>query len=207
MDCRTPGFPVHHQLPELAQTHVHLVGDANQPSHPPSSSPPPGFNLSKHQGLSQWVSSLNQVAKSIGALASASILPMNIQDWFSLGLTGLIFLPSKGLSSLLQHHSSKASFFGTQLSLWFNSHIHTWLLEKPLLLCFRFTGKLSAKCRDFSCVKCSHSCMISPFLNIPNQSGTLVATDHLPTLRHHYHSKPLVSGSFLLLLFWMWTNV
>ena len=53
MDCRTPGFPVHHQLPELAQTHVHRVGDAIQPSHPLSCPSPPVFNLSRHQGLFQ----------------------------------------------------------------------------------------------------------------------------------------------------------
>ena len=63
MDCSTPGFPVHHQLPELAQTHVHWVGDAIQPSHPLSSPSPPAFNLSQHQGLFQWVSSSYQVAK------------------------------------------------------------------------------------------------------------------------------------------------
>ena len=62
MDCSTPGFPVHHQLPELAQTHVHRVGDAIQPSHPLLSPSPPAFNLSHHQGLFQGVSS-NQVAK------------------------------------------------------------------------------------------------------------------------------------------------
>ena len=63
MHCSTPGFPVHHQLPELAQTHVHRIGDAIQPSHPLSSPPPPAFNLSQHQGLFQWVSSSHQVAK------------------------------------------------------------------------------------------------------------------------------------------------
>ena len=63
MDCSTPGFPVHHQLPELVQTHVHRVGDAIQPSHPLSSPSPPAFNLSQHQGLFQWVSSSHQVAK------------------------------------------------------------------------------------------------------------------------------------------------
>ena len=57
MDCSMPGFPVHHQHPELAQTHVHCVNDAIQPSHPLSSSSPPAFNLSQHQGLFQWVSS------------------------------------------------------------------------------------------------------------------------------------------------------
>ena len=63
MDCSTPGFPVHHQLLELAQTHVHRVCDAIQPSHPLSFPSPPAFNLSQHQGLFQWVSSLHQVAK------------------------------------------------------------------------------------------------------------------------------------------------
>ena len=63
MDCSTPGFTVHHQFPELAQTHVHRVGDAIQPSHPLSSPSPPAFNLSQHQGLFQWVSSSHQVAK------------------------------------------------------------------------------------------------------------------------------------------------
>ena len=63
MDCSTPGLPVHHQLPELAQTHVHRVGDAIQPSHPLSSPSPHAFNHSQHQGLFQWLSSLHQVAK------------------------------------------------------------------------------------------------------------------------------------------------
>ena len=63
MDCSTPGFPVHHQLQELSQIHVHQVSDAIQPSHPLSSPSPPAFNLSQHHGLFQWVSSSHQVAK------------------------------------------------------------------------------------------------------------------------------------------------
>ena len=63
VDCSTPGLPVHHQLPELTQTHVHWVNDAIQSSHPLSSPSPPAFNLSQHQGLFQWVSSSRQVAK------------------------------------------------------------------------------------------------------------------------------------------------
>ena len=59
MDCSTRGLPVHHQLPECTQTHVHWVGDAIQPSHPLSSPSSPAFNLSQHQGLFQWVSSLH----------------------------------------------------------------------------------------------------------------------------------------------------
>ena len=120
MDCSTPGFPVHHQLPELTETHVHWISDVIQPSHPLSSHSPPAFNLSQHPGLFQWVSSSG--GQSIGASASASVLPMNIQNWFPLEWTGWISLQSKGLSSLLQHHSSKASiiqrsaFFMVQLS-------------------------------------------------------------------------------------------
>ena len=63
MNCNTPGYPVHHQLPELTQTHLHLVSDALQPSHPLSSPSPPALNLSQHQGLFQWVSSSHHVTK------------------------------------------------------------------------------------------------------------------------------------------------
>ena len=65
MDCRRPGLPVHHQLPEFTQTHVHRVGDAIQPSHPLSFPSPPAFNLSQHQGLFQGVRSSHQVAKGL----------------------------------------------------------------------------------------------------------------------------------------------
>ena len=78
MDCSTPGFPVLHRFPELAQTHVVESDDAIEPSHPLSLPSPPAFSLSQHQGLFQLVGTLYQVAKSIGALGSA--LPMNIQD-------------------------------------------------------------------------------------------------------------------------------
>ena len=70
--------------------------------------------------------------QSIGVSASASVLPMNIQDWFPLGLTGWISLQSKGLSRAFSNTTvQKHQFFGTQLSLWSNSHTHPWLLEKP----------------------------------------------------------------------------
>ena len=65
MDCSTPGFPVHHQLPELTQTHVHQVSDAIQPCYPLLSPSPPTLNLSQHQGLFQWVSSSHYVAKEL----------------------------------------------------------------------------------------------------------------------------------------------
>ena len=138
MDCSTPGFPAYHQLPELAQTHVHRVGDAIQPSHPLSSPSPPAFNLSQHQGLFQWVSSSHQMAKEIGASASGSVLPMNIQDQFPLGGTSWISLQSKGLSRVFSNTTvQKHQFFSTQLSFWSNSHIHTGLLEKLYLWLYR----------------------------------------------------------------------
>ena len=63
MNYSTPGLPVHHQLPEFTQTHVHRVGDAIQPSHPLSSPSPPAFNLSQHQGLFKWLNCSHEVAK------------------------------------------------------------------------------------------------------------------------------------------------
>ena len=120
-----------HQLPELTQTHVHQVGDAIQPPHPLSSPSPPAFNLSQHQGLFLWGSSLHRVL-IIGTSASASVLSMNIQAWFPLGLTVLISLQSKGFSRVFFNTTvQKHQFFSVQPSLWSNSHIHTWLLEKP----------------------------------------------------------------------------
>ena len=101
MDCSTPGFPVHHQNSELAQIYVHQVGDAIQPSHPLSSPSPPDFNLSQHQGFFFFFLMIQFFAwdsQSTRVSASASVLSMNIQDWFPLGWTGLTSSQSKGLS-------------------------------------------------------------------------------------------------------------
>ena len=91
MGYSMPGFPVPHYLLEFAQTHVQWVSDAIQPSHPMLSPSPPAINLSQHQDLfqSQFFTAGGQ---TIGASASASVLPMNIQGWFPFGLTCLIFL-------------------------------------------------------------------------------------------------------------------
>ena len=79
--------------------------------------------------MSQYFASSGQ---SIGVSASASVLPMNIKDWFPLGLTGLISFLSKGLSRVFSNTTvQKHQFFNIQLSLWSNIHVHTWLLEKP----------------------------------------------------------------------------
>ena len=118
MNCSMPGLPVHHQLPESIQTHVHWVGDAIQPPHPLLSTSLPAFNLSQHQDPFKWVSSSHQVAKVLAFSASTSVLPMNTQDWCLLGWTGWISLQSKGLSRVFSNTTvQKHQFFSTQLSL------------------------------------------------------------------------------------------
>ena len=94
MDCSTRGLPGHHQLLEFTQNHVHRAGDAIQPSQLLSSSSPPAFSLSQHQGLFKWVSSLHQVAKVLEFQLQHQSFQWIIQDWFPLGLTGLISLQS-----------------------------------------------------------------------------------------------------------------
>ena len=129
MDCWTPGFPVHHQLPELAQTHVPHVGDAIQPSHPlpslfvlPSNFPRIRIFSKQSVLCIRWPK----------YWSFTSVLPMNIQDWFPLELTTLISLQSKGLSRVFSSTTvKKHEFFGNQPSLWSNSHNQIWLLEKP----------------------------------------------------------------------------
>ena len=142
MDCITPGFPVLHYLLAFAQTHVRWVGDAIHPamddirwdptissSVVPFSSCPQSFPASGSFPMSRLFTSGGQ---SIGASASASVLPMNIQGWFPLGMTGLIFFQSKGLSRAFSSTTiPKHQFFITQPSLWSSFHIHAWLVEKP----------------------------------------------------------------------------
>ena len=102
MGCSTSGLPVHHQLQQFTQTHVHWVSDDIQPSHPLLSLSPPAFNLSQNQGIFKWVSSSHHVAKVLVS-ASTSVLPMNIQDWSPLGWTGWTSLHSKGLSRVFSN--------------------------------------------------------------------------------------------------------
>ena len=113
LDCSTPGIPVHLQILELAQTHVHWVSNAIQPSHSLSSPSPPSFNPAS--GSFPWSQLFASSGQRIRVSASASVLPVNIQYWFPLGLTGLISLQSKGLSRVFSNttvqkldHRSKA---------------------------------------------------------------------------------------------------
>ena len=130
MNCSTPGFPVHHQLPEFTQTHVHWVGNDIQPSHPLSSPSPPAPNPSQYQSfpMSQLFAWGGQ---STGVSALASFLPKNTQVWSS-EWTGWISLQSKGLSRVFSNITlQKHQFFGAQPSSQSNSHIQTWPQEKP----------------------------------------------------------------------------
>ena len=132
MGYSMPGYPVHHQLPKLAQTHVHQVDDAIQPSYPLSSPSPPTFNLSQHQGLFQWVSFSHQVAK---------VLKLQLQHQTFQWISGLIFFRidwldffavQGTLKSCLQHHSFK-SINSLALSFLYRpilTSIHEYL-EKP----------------------------------------------------------------------------
>ena len=124
MDCSTLGFPDLHCLPELAQTHDYCDSDAIQPSNPLSSPSLPAFNLFEASGSFLIGQLFSLGGQSIEASASASLLPMNIQDWFPIGLTSLITLQSKELSRVFSNTTVlKHQFFGTQPSLWSNSHI------------------------------------------------------------------------------------
>ena len=117
MACSTPGFPIHCQLLEPTQTHVHHIGNAIQSSHPQLSPSPPvkSFPASGSFPMRQFFTSSGP---SIGVSGSASVLPMNIQDWFPLRLTCWISLLSKGLSIVFSNTTvQKHQFFGAQLSL------------------------------------------------------------------------------------------
>ena len=128
-----PGFLVLH-LPEFAQIHFYWVVDVIQPSHPLSSPSPLAVNLSSIRVFSNESALHISDSQSIGASASASVLPVNIQGWFPLGLTGLISLQSKGYSRVFSSTTVwKHPLFGAQPTLWSNSHMHTWLLENPQL--------------------------------------------------------------------------
>ena len=143
MNRRMPGLPVHHQLLEFTQTHVHGVGDTIQPSHPLSSPSPLALSLSQHQGLFQWISSLHQVAKVLELLLQHQSFQWIFRtDFFRMDRLDLLAVQGT-LKSLLQHHSSKASilhhsaFFMVQLS-----HAYMTTRKTIALTLWTFVGKV-----------------------------------------------------------------
>ena len=132
MNRSMPGLPVHHQLLEFTQTHVHRVGDGIQPSHPLSSPSPPAPNPSQHQESFPMSQLFTWGGQSTGLSALASFFPKNTQSWSPSEWTGWISLQSKGLSRVFSNTIvQKHQFFSAQLSSQSNSHIHTWPQEKP----------------------------------------------------------------------------
>ena len=130
MVCTTPGLPVHHELPEFTQTHVNWAGEAIQPSHPLSSPSPPAFNLSQHQGLFQWVSSLHQVAKVLTFQLQHQFFQLIFRtDFLSDWLAGSPCNPRHSQESsptpqFKSINSSALSFFYSP------THIQTYFTEK-----------------------------------------------------------------------------
>jgi len=138
MDCSMLGFPVRHQLLELAQTHVHWVGDAIQPSHPLLSPSPPTFNLSQHQGLFKWVSSSHQVAKVLELqLQHQSFQWIFRTDFFQDGLVGSPCSPrdfqeSSPTPQFKSINSSHSAFLIVQL-------LHPYMTTRKTIALARWT--------------------------------------------------------------------
>ena len=128
MNCVTAGFPVLHHLHEFIQIHIHWVGDAIQPFYPLLPPFAPAYKLSEHQSFpTSWLFASD--VQSIGISVPASFLPMNIQGWFLLGFTSLIFLLYKGLlrvfsSTTIQKHH----FFGAQLFFFVVQGSHPYMI-------------------------------------------------------------------------------
>ena len=145
MDCSMPGFPVHHQLPEFTQIHVHWVSDAIQSSHPLLSPSPPLFKLSQQQVFFLMTQFFKSRGQNIGVSASASVLLLNIQDWSLWEWTGWIFLQSKGFSRVFsnttvqKHQHQCSAFFMVQLS-------HLYMITGKTIALTRqtFVGKVTS---------------------------------------------------------------
>ena len=136
MDCSRPGFLVHDPIPRACSNSCPLsVMPSNHLIlYHPLLLLPSVFPRIRIFSNDQLFSSGGQ---SIGVSASASVLPVNIQNWFPLGWIGLISLQFKGLSRVFSNTTVQRHLFSALLSLWSNTHIHIWLMEKPLLWSYR----------------------------------------------------------------------
>ena len=210
MNCSIPGLPIHHQLPELTQTHDHRVGDAIQTPHPLSSPSPPAFNLTQHQRLFQWVSS-SQVSRELSF--SFSISPSNEYsglisfrvDWLDL------YAVQGTLKSLLQHHGSKASilwcsaFFIVQISHLYMTTETTialtrWtFVSKIVSLLFNMLSRLvisfllRSKCLLISWVQ-----LPSAFILEPKKIKSVTVSISSPSICYE-----VMGPEAMILVFWM----
>ena len=141
MDCSTPGFPVFTIFWSLLK--LMSIESVMPSNHLILCHPLLLLLLKSFPGSFPMNQFFTSGGQTIGASASASVLLMNIQDWFPLGLTGLI-LQSKGLSRVFSNITvQKHWFFDVQPSLWSNSYIHTWLLEKPQFWLLIYKNKIN----------------------------------------------------------------
>ena len=193
MDCSTPGFPVHHQLPELTQTHVHCVGDAIQPSHPLSSPSPPAFNLTPSTRVFSSESVLHIRWPMDWSFSFSISLPMNIQDWFPLRLIGWISLHSKGFSRVFSNTTvQNHQFFGAQLSLWVQlSHPYVTIGKTIALTRLTFVGKVMSllliSCLGWSYLFFQGASVLISWL----QSPSTVILESPNIVSHCFHSFPV----------------
>ena len=208
MDCSMPGLPVHHQIPDFAQTNFHWVTDAIQLSQTLSSTSLPAFNLSQNWGHFQRVGSSHQ-----GTKASSSVLSMNIQGWFLWELTDLISLQSKVLSRFFSKTTvQKHLFFGAQSFLLSTSHIHTtrktialtrWtLLGKVVSLLFNMLSRFDiaflprSKCLLISRLQSPSEVILEP-RKIKSVTVSLVS----PSIFHEAMGQDAMILVFLMLSF------
>ena len=202
MVCSMLGFPVHHQLPELAQTNVYWVSDAIQPSHPLLSPSSPTFNLSQHQGLFQWVSSSHRIAKVL--LQYQSFQWTSRTDLFRMGWFDLLAVQG-ALKSLLQHHSSKASilwhlaFFIVQFSHPYMTigktiALNTWTFaDKVMSLLFNMLSRLVIASLPRSKSQSSSAVILEP-PEIKSFTGSIVS----PSISHE-----VIGLDAMVFVFWM----
>ena len=212
MNRSTPGLPVHHQLPEFTETHVHRVSDAIQPSHPLSFASPPAPNPSQHQGLFQWINSLHEVAKYWSF--SFSIIPSKeIPGLISFRMHLLDLLAVQGtLKSLLQHHSSKASVLRSSIFLMVQLS-HPYMITGKTIALTRWTFVGTVISQLFN--------MLSRFVIafLPRRKHLLISWLQSPSTVilepqynkvchcfHHFHiylSHEVVGLDAMIFIFWM----
>ena len=197
---------------EFAQTHVYWVSDVMQPFHSLLPSSPPAINLSQHQVFFPMNWLFESGGQSVWALALALVLPMNIQGWFSLWITGLIFLQSKGLSRVFSSTTIwKNQFIGTQTSLWSNSqHPYMTTGKTIALTIWTFVGKVMSlhlntlpRFVTDSFPRSKHlliSWLQSPSAVIlePKRRKSVTASTFFPSICHN-----MMELDTMILVFWM----